>query len=555
VDQGGVEFANPLRRALRFRGGPEFALLAAQQFEREERHEGERADRRERHRQRHVDRHRRHVGPHHPGDEEHRQERNDDCDGGHDDRRQHLLHRFERRFEGFLAPQPDVPLDVVHVGDGVVHHQPEAEDQREQRHPVESEPEDVIGHQRQRKADRHRDADHQAFAPAHGERDEQNHGDDRKEHALDQPVDPFVRRLALVAGHGHFYVGGDDASFGRVGRGDDLFCQPHRVDSRLLAEGERHRRFAVAADVILRLRGRVENVGNVGDADDPAVVGANDDLAHLFRRSRNRPGHQQHLLAAGEAFAHRGGGVGALHRVADFGEAHLKGGEILDARLDADHPLIAAVNAHPRNVRNGVEPGGKFLGHPPQPGGIVLAVLRGKRNRDNRHIVDADRDHPPAGHPGGDDVAVFLDLVAQPDHGAVAVLADVEAHRHQRAVAAAHRVDVLAAVELPEQPLQRACNKLFDLLGRVAGIGDLDIGHRHDDLGVFFARSGQQSHDSGDNSGGDENSGQRPSQKEPDNTHDHGGNLPVRHYIKIYRRIPSIQQEEAEKSAFQVNHD
>ena len=51
-----------------------------------------------------------------------------------------------------------------------------------------------------------------------------------------------------------------------------------------------------------------------------------------------------------------------------------------------------------------------------------------------------------------------------------------------------HRVDVLDAVDLVEDLLQRRGDQLLDFGRRVAGEVDEHVGQRHDDLRVFLAR-------------------------------------------------------------------
>jgi hypothetical protein len=55
------------------------------------------------------------------------------------------------RSSGFLDPHEDMALDVVHVGDGVVHHQAQGQDQGEHGHPVDGVAENEVHEQRQGK--------------------------------------------------------------------------------------------------------------------------------------------------------------------------------------------------------------------------------------------------------------------------------------------------------------------------------------------------------------------------------------------------------------------
>ena len=104
------------------------------------------------------------------------------------------------------------------------------------------------------------------------------------------------------------------------------------------------------------------------------------------------------------------------------------------------------------------------------------------------HVVDLDRLDDPAGHARRHDVEVLVDLLVELDQAPLAVLAHVVADGDDRLVLAAHRVDVLDAVDLVEDLLQRRGDQLLDFRRRVAGEVDVHVGQRHDDLRVFLAR-------------------------------------------------------------------
>ena len=112
----------------------------------------------------------------------------------------------------------------------------------------------------------------------------------------------------------------------------------------------------------------------------------------------------------------------------------------------------------------------------------------GQRERDHRHVVDFHRLDDPAGHAGRDDVQVLVELLGELHQAPLAVLAHVVADGDDRLVLAAHRVDVLDAVDLVEDLLQGRGDQLLDLGGRVAGKADVHVGQGDDDLRVLFAR-------------------------------------------------------------------
>ncbi|MPN52342.1 hypothetical protein SDC9_199998 [bioreactor metagenome] len=77
-------------------------------------------------------------------------------------------------------------------------------------------------------------------------------------------------------------------------------------------------------------------------------------------------------------------------------------------------------------------------------------------------------------------------------------------------------------VELPQNPLQRTGDQLFDFARRMPRIGHLDIGHRDDDLGILLAGRQPQRRRSQQHRGDDQHRGKRSVQKESDDAHNHG---------------------------------
>lgn len=78
--------------------------------------------------------------------------------------------------------------------------------------------------------------------------------------------------------------------------------------------------------------------------------------------------------------------------------------------------------------------------------GVRVAV---EREGDDGHVVYLDGADEPARHAGGDGVNVGLDLVVDFDQAALAILADIEAHRDHRLAGARDGIHVFDAVYLP----------------------------------------------------------------------------------------------------------
>ncbi len=140
------------------------AILASQHVVRQPGSDREGHQHRHEHRHGYVEGHRTHVGSHHAGDQEHRQETDDHGQSRGDQRRPDLGDGFQHdATRGFLA-QTEMPRNVFDVHDGIVHQQPQRQDQGEERHAVDREAQQQIDRQSQAENDRHRDRNDQRFA-------------------------------------------------------------------------------------------------------------------------------------------------------------------------------------------------------------------------------------------------------------------------------------------------------------------------------------------------------------------------------------------------------
>ncbi len=139
---------------------------------------GQRGHGGEGHSQRDIGGHGGHVRSHHAGDEKEWGERDNDRQRGHDDRRQYFLHRFEGCIKGVARPGPDMPLDIVHIGNGIIHHQPQGKDEREQGDAIDGVVEQVVDEQGQGKTHGDGKGNHHGLTPAKGECQERHHGQD-----------------------------------------------------------------------------------------------------------------------------------------------------------------------------------------------------------------------------------------------------------------------------------------------------------------------------------------------------------------------------------------
>ena len=111
-------------------------------------------------------------------------------------------------------------------------------------------------------------------------------------------------------------------------------------------------------------------------------------------------------------------------------------------------PRPAAHDIGPRHILDARKSLRHFLCHPPQIG--VVRGLTGQRQSYRGHVVDLHRLHDPPGNAERHDVQILVDFLVELDQAPLAVLSHVVTHGDDRLVLAAHRIDVLHAVDLIE---------------------------------------------------------------------------------------------------------
>ncbi len=109
----------PIVVGINFR--PSRAILVTQSVIGKPRSDRECHDHRHKHRDRDVERHGTHVGPYHPGDEKHRQKTGDDGQRRGNERRTNFGHSLKDDPTSRLLAQREMPGDILHVHNGVVH--------------------------------------------------------------------------------------------------------------------------------------------------------------------------------------------------------------------------------------------------------------------------------------------------------------------------------------------------------------------------------------------------------------------------------------------------
>ena len=178
-------------------------------------------------------------------------------------------------------------------------------------------------------------------------------------------------------------------------------------------------------------------------------------------------------------------------------------GHAVRVHEDLHHARLPADDIGPRHVRHACQPLRDLLGHAAQ--GAAVGRCAGKREGHHGHVVDLDRLDDPAADARRNDVQILAEFLLKLDQASLAVFAHVVANRDDRLVLAAHRVDVLDAVDLIEDLFQGRGDQLLDFGRRMAGEIDVDIGQRHDDLRVFLARRQSQGRQADDRCQQDQN--------------------------------------------------
>ena len=397
-----------------------------------------------------------------------------------------------------------VALDVLHHHDGVVHQDADGEDQREEGHAVQGVAGQEVDEEGQGEGDRHRDADHQPAAPAHGQGDEGHDGQGRDEQVLDQLVALLARRLAVVARDVHADVRGKQLRTECLDLGQGLLGEGGRVRARALGESEGHGGMLDAGGVFRgrgprpagegydrgRLVGPIHDPRHVAHVDGPAGLHAHDHAADVRSAPEERAGFEAYLAVSAHGRAGLQACAAGLQRARERGPAHALPRHAVRRRLDPHHARLAADDRGLRRVRQlrqllrqflgdltqGVAVVGRAREGEGQEGDVVDRVqLHARRSRARRHLPTQ------GGQP-------LVDLHQAP----LVLLVHEEPDGDQRQARPRRAVDVLDAREPPHRPLERVEEPALHLRHVGAGPGHRHVHHRHPDLRLLFARRDQE---------------------------------------------------------------
>ncbi|MNS52390.1 hypothetical protein D3C72_851030 [compost metagenome] len=264
-----------------------------------------------------------------------------------DDRAGYLAHGFFGRFNRGQS-EFDVPLDVLHHHDGVVHHDTDRQYQAEQRQGVEREAKQMHHGKGTDQRYRHSDQWNDRGAPGLQEQDHhQHHEDQRFEEGVNHRLDGAAHEDRRVI---------DDAevhAFGEVLLQFGHF-RPHfvgdfdGVGTRTLEDRDRHRRLVVQQRTQGVLAGTQFNASDVLEASDFTVVArANDDVLELFLTDQAALSVDRQLEALGIRGRGRAQCTGSHLTVLFTNRVdHIGGGQVARSGLVRIEPHPQRVVAH-----------------------------------------------------------------------------------------------------------------------------------------------------------------------------------------------------------------
>ena len=179
-----------------------------------------------------------HVRSHHSGDEEHGEERHDDGQGRDDERGANFGDGFHDDSPRGALSQQEMPGDIFHIHDRIIHEQTQRQDQGEQRDPVDRVTQQQVHRQRKPENHGHGDGDDERLAPAQPERQQPDHDENGDGQAFDQIIDLFVGGQAIVAGNDHLNVIGHDRLLQFFRLGQYVMRDPDRVGTFLFGDSD-----------------------------------------------------------------------------------------------------------------------------------------------------------------------------------------------------------------------------------------------------------------------------------------------------------------------------
>ena len=318
------------------------------------------------------------------------------------------------------------------------------------------------------------------------------------------------RGLAVIPGHADAQIGRNELTFERFDLTQHGMTDIDGVGPGALGDGQGDGRLLAAAvakeGIGRRIGAAVGDRGHIAHEDRPPGLGAQHHRAHILGVAQEITDLDQHRLVAVDQPPGLVGAIGRRQGVDDIRAGETPGGELLRVELHPELTVGATDDARLSDLGHALDRRLDLHRDPAQGQVIVVGAVQGQGQ--DRHIVDGARLDQGWGDAGRNAVKIGLKLLIQLHQAALDILAHLEADDGHGLTGHSGGIDVLDALDLPQQLLHRPHHPFLDLFGRGPGHADHDIDHRHLDLGLFFTRQQQHRHQPQQHTGDDQQRGE-----------------------------------------------
>ena len=380
--------------------------------------------------------------------------------------------------------------DVFDDDDGIVHEDTDAEDEGEERDPVQCESPEVEDQQGEGERGGNGDGHDAGFAPAEREPDEEGDRDDGDAHVQQEFVRFLGCRFAVVAGDGDGDVGRDEGTTQAIDLPEDFAGHGDGIGARAFGDAQGHCGFfpvaAAMEDILGGVFAVIADGADLAEVDGTAGGRTDDHIADIFRGAEEGSRfHEDFAVGAGEA-ARAELPVRLLEHGDESGGSQSAGRQLRGIELDADGAARSSCDGGFRDERN-LTDGFVDLGGEAAQGQVIVAGTVEGEGEDG-DIVDAAGLDDGWRHAHRNAVEIGAEFFRHLDEAAVRVFADLEADNDERFAVAGGAVEVFDSGDFPEQFLHGAGGAFFDFRGGGTWHGDHDIDHGNLDLRFLFAR-------------------------------------------------------------------
>ena len=189
-------------------------------------------------------------------------------------------------------------MNVLDHDDRIVDENTDGENQGEQRHAVDREAPCPRRKQCQHQRDDDRGANHNGFAPAQRDENQDDHRDRRKSQFLDKLPGLVIGGLAVIASDRVLDAVRNRDTAKCVDTFNDFTRYTRRVGARLFRDRERYGRGISMANVLFRLVRPGANLGHVVKVDRFAVDHADDKFFDIRSAREELAGRDRHVAVA-----------------------------------------------------------------------------------------------------------------------------------------------------------------------------------------------------------------------------------------------------------------